>query len=110
MEFLKEILKIVVSWPMVAIVMVILLRKPIKSLVDRLILSEAGKAKIGPFEVELGKLAESREKVMSDFSQLNQAMAETRLLSSKSQKGCSDRFLLMSKEPECEIRLKNLKS
>jgi hypothetical protein len=54
--------------------------KPIKSLVDRLIQSEAGKAKVGPFELELGKIAATGEKVMSNFKRLNQLMAESRLL------------------------------
>ncbi|MBM4302136.1 MAG: hypothetical protein FJ121_11555 [Deltaproteobacteria bacterium] len=80
MELAKEILQIVVSWPMVAIVTVIVLRKPIKSLVDRLILSESGKAKVGPIEIELGKLAKKGEKVMTDLSRLNQLMGESRLL------------------------------
>jgi hypothetical protein len=80
MDLLKEILKIIFSWPMVAIVTVIVLRKPIKSLVDRLIQSESGKAKVGPIEVELGKLAEKGEKVMTNLSRLNQLMGESRLL------------------------------
>jgi len=80
LELAKEILQIVVSWPMVAIVTVIVLRKPIKSLVDRLILSESGKAKVGPIEIELGKLAKKGEKVMTDLSRLNQLMGESRLL------------------------------
>lgn len=80
MESLKEILQIVVSWPMVAIVMAIVLRTPIKSLFDRLVQSEGGKAKVGPIEVELGKLSERSEKVISDLSRLNQLMFESRLL------------------------------
>jgi len=80
MDLLKEILQVVISWPMVAIVTVIVLRKPIISLVERLIQSEGGKAKVGPIEVELGKLAEKGEKVMTDLSRLNQLMCESRLL------------------------------
>ena len=37
MDLLKEFLQIIISWPTVAIITVIVLRKPIKSLVDRLI-------------------------------------------------------------------------
>jgi hypothetical protein len=80
LELAKEILQTVVSWPMVAIVTVIVLRKPIKSLVDRLIQSESAKARIGPIEVELEKLAEKGEKVMTDLGRLNKLMGESRLL------------------------------
>jgi len=80
MDLLKEILKIVISWPMAAMVAVIVLKKPITSLVDRLVQSESGKAKVGPMEVELGKWAEKGEKVMTDVSRLNQLMGESRLL------------------------------
>jgi len=34
---------------------------------------------LGPIEVELGKLLEKGEKVVSDLGRLNQLMAETRL-------------------------------
>lgn len=80
METIEEILKIVIAWPTAVIVTVIVLRKPIVALVDRLIKSDHGKAKVGPIEIELGDLAEKGRQAVSDLNRLNTLMAESRLL------------------------------
>ena len=80
MESLQEILKIVISWPTAVIVTVVVLRKPIVALIDRLIKSDRGKAKIGPIEIELGDLAKKGRQAVSDLNRLNTLMAESRLL------------------------------
>ena len=80
MTEIKEILQIVLSWPVAAIVCVLFLRGPITKLVDRLINSESGKAKVGPIEIELGKLAEEGQQAVSTLNRINYLMAESRLL------------------------------
>ena len=80
MQESKDLLQILISWPMVAIIAVLLLRKPIKNLVERLIQSESGKAKVGPLEVELGKLAEQGHQAVNNLNRINYLMAESRLL------------------------------
>ena len=80
METLKDILKIVIAWPTAVMVTVIVLRRPIVALVDRLIKSDRGKAKVGPIEIELGDLAKQGRQAVSDLSRLNTLMAESRLL------------------------------
>jgi len=80
MQELKEILQLVVSWPVATVVSVLVLRRPLQKLIDRLISSETGKAKIGPIEVELGKLAKVGQQAVSKLNRINYLMAESRLL------------------------------
>jgi hypothetical protein len=80
MTEIKDILQIVLSWPVAAIVCVLFLRSPITKLVDRLINSESGWAKVGPIEVELGKLAKEGQQAVSKLNRINYLMAESRLL------------------------------
>lgn len=80
MNTIKEILQIVLSWPAVAIVAIIMLRKPLAQLIDRLIHSDSGKAKVGPVEIELGKLAEEGQQAVDKLKRINYLMAESRLL------------------------------
>ena len=76
----KELLDVILSWPVAVIVSVLLLRTPITKLINRLINSESGKAKVGPIEVELGKLAEEGQQAVSQLNRINYLMAESRLL------------------------------
>lgn len=80
MAEIKELLQVILSWPVAVIISVLLLRSPIKKLIDRLINSESGKAKVGPIEVELGKLAEEGQQAVSQLNRINYLMAESRLL------------------------------
>jgi hypothetical protein len=80
METLKDILQIVISWPTAIIVTVVVLRKPIVDLIDRLVKSDHGKAKVGPIEIELGDLAKQGRQAVSDLNRLNTLMAQSRLL------------------------------
>ena len=49
-------------------------------LVDRLIKAESGKAKVGPVEIELGKLAQEGKQAVHSLNRINYLMAESRLL------------------------------
>lgn len=80
MEQTKELLEIILTWPAAVIISVILLRGPVSKLIIRLIDSESGKAKVGPIEVELGKLAEEGKQAVGNLNRLNYLMAESRLL------------------------------
>ena len=80
MQEIKEILQIIISWPMAVIIVVLMLRRPIRKLVERLIKSDSGKAKVGPVEIELGKIAEEGHQVVDDLSRVSYIMAESRRL------------------------------
>jgi hypothetical protein len=80
MADVKEFLQIILSWPVAVIFAVLVLRGPILKLINRLISSESGKAKVGPIEVELGKLAEEGQQAVSQLNRINYLMAESRLL------------------------------
>ncbi|HEC27839.1 MAG TPA: hypothetical protein ENI67_10625 [Gammaproteobacteria bacterium] len=80
MQEIKEILQILIAWPTTVIISVLVLRSPIQKLVERLIKSESGKAKVGPVEIELGKLAEEGKDAVQTLNKLNLLMGESRLL------------------------------
>ncbi len=80
MNTTKEILQIVLSWPTVAIVAIVMLKNPLAKLIDRLIHSDSGKAKVGPVEIELGKLVEQGQQAVDKLNRINYLMAESRLL------------------------------
>ena len=65
---------------MAVIIVVLMLRRPIRKLVERLIKSDSGKAKVGPVEIELGKIAEEGHQVVDDLSRVSYIMAESRRL------------------------------
>lgn len=79
-ESITEVLQLVISWPSVAIIALLVFRTPIKKLVERLINSDSGKAKVGPIEIELGKIAEQGQKAVNDLNRINYIMAESRRL------------------------------
>jgi hypothetical protein len=77
---LKDILEIIFSWQLVVIIVLIIFKNPINNIIKRLIDSDSGKARIGLFEIELGKVAEKSENVINNINKLNYLMAESRLL------------------------------
>jgi len=80
MPEIKEIIQLVISWPMAVIIGVLVLRSPIRMLIERLIKSETGKVKVGPVEIELSKLAEEGHQVIGDLNRISYIMAESRRL------------------------------
>jgi hypothetical protein len=74
----KEILTILLSWQTVSIVVAITLRTPLKNIINRLIASDTGKAKIGPIEIELGKLAADGQLAIDKLNEINLIMAKSR--------------------------------
>ena len=69
-----------VSWPMVAMVAVIMFRTPLLQVVARLVGSTKGRAKVGPIEVELGEIAQRGKEAVSTMTEINRLMAESRRL------------------------------
>lgn len=61
MGAVKEILQIIISWPAAIIISVIFLHKPLTNLIDRFIKSTRAKAKVGPVEINIDKIAEQPE-------------------------------------------------
>jgi hypothetical protein len=76
-----EILKIVLSWPLIVMVLILLFKKPLVLLIERMVQSDGGKIKVGGIlELELKEFAEKGTKVVDDMCRLNYLMAESRLL------------------------------
>lgn len=80
METAKELMQVFFSWQTVSLAVLIILRAPIMSVVERLIKSDQAKAKLGPVEIELGKLAEKGQEAVHGMNRLNELMVEPRLL------------------------------
>jgi hypothetical protein len=74
------VLQIIFSWPGVAIIAMLVLLSQIKNIIKRFIGSESGKAKVGPIEIELGKIAEQGQMAVNDLNRINYIMAESRRL------------------------------
>ena len=103
MEIAKELVNALISWPMAAIVALLALRNPIQMLIERLIKSESGKAKVGPVEIELGKVAEEGKQAVRNLNQINYLMAESRILELEITEGSFGSVL----SPDQRERMKN---
>lgn len=80
LDWVRTLGSILVSWPVVALLLVLLFRRPILRLLDRLSSGEGNKAEIGPVKIELGRLARDGQVALSTFNQLSVNMAESRVL------------------------------
>jgi hypothetical protein len=80
LEWIKSIGPLVLSWPVAALVIVLIFRKPLLRLLERLTSSDEGKAEIGPIKIELGKLAREGQVAVNKLNRVNILMAESRLL------------------------------
>jgi hypothetical protein len=109
METIQEMLKTVIAWPTAVIVTVVVLRKPIVALVDRLIKSDHGRAKVGPIEIELGDLAEKGRQAVSDLNRLNTLMAESRLLELEITDGKFGPFFTSEQQEKMKRHIEELK-
>lgn len=56
---------LVFSWPVAALIIALIFRRPLLRLLDRFTASDQGKAEIGPIKIELGKLAEQGQEVFA---------------------------------------------
>jgi hypothetical protein len=80
LEWAKVAGPLLVSWPVAALVIALVFRRPLLRLLDRLTASDQVKAEIGPVKIELGKLAEQGQIAVGNLTRLNLLMAESRLL------------------------------
>lgn len=75
-----NLISVAVSWPVAALLIVLLLRKPIMKVIDRFVGGQSGKARIGPIEFELGQLADDGKKAVHQLNEINYLVARSRLL------------------------------
>jgi hypothetical protein len=69
-----------ISWPVVALLAVVIFRKPLLLLFERFASAAGSKAEVGPLKIELGKLAEEGKDAVSRLNRTTELMAESRLL------------------------------
>lgn len=79
-EWTKVVGGLLLSWPVTALAIALIFRRPFLRLLDRLTASDQAKAEIGPVKIELGKLAEQGQIALGTMHRLNLLMAESRLL------------------------------
>jgi hypothetical protein len=82
LEWVKVITGIIFSAPVMALLALIVFRKPLSDLIKRFSGEDVRKAKIGPVELEreLGELANKGKQAVDNMRRLNELMAESRLL------------------------------
>jgi hypothetical protein len=80
LNWIKAVGPLVFSWPVAAILIVLVFRRSLLELMARLTASEQGKAEIGPVRIELGNLAKEGRIAVDKLNRLNILMAESRLL------------------------------
>jgi len=82
LEWVKAVGALICSWPTVVVFSLFIFRKPIFELIKQFTGPQVKKAKVGPVEIEreLGELAEKGKQAVENVNQLNQLMAESRLL------------------------------
>ena len=73
---------LVLSWPVVAVLVVCLLRRQLVQLLEQFSRADLRRAKIGPVEIEreLSQLAERGGEAVDRLDRLSELMAESRLL------------------------------
>lgn len=64
----------------IIIVAIIAFRRSLEKIIERFIKSDSEKAKFGPIEIELGKLAEQGQQAVQNMNKITSLMAESRLL------------------------------
>jgi len=80
MQNTLQLLELFLTWPTVAILALLFLRKPLTLLLKRIIESHTAKAKIGFIELELGELTKRGKAAVDTLNDLSIAMGKTRLL------------------------------
>jgi len=80
LEWMKVAGPLLLSWPVAALVIALLFRRPLLRLLDRFTTSDQAKAEFGPVKIELGKLVEQGQIAVGTLNRLNLLMAESRLL------------------------------
>lgn len=80
LEWAKVIGALVFSWPVAALLVALIFRKPLHKLLERFTSSDEGKAEIGPIKIELGRIAREGQDAVNKLNRINILMAESRLL------------------------------
>ncbi len=78
-EWIK-VVPLVLSWPVMAFVVVLIFRKPILALLSRFGSGSGSEAELGPLKIKLGALAKEGESAVSRLNRIIELMAESRLL------------------------------
>lgn len=79
-EWVQTIGHLVVSWPMVAAIVLVLFRRQIQMILAQFAEASGSRLSVGPLKVELGKLAEDGRTAVNRVNQISEVMAESRLL------------------------------
>lgn len=103
-----EIIRNVLSWPAVCIVALLVMRKPIVQLINRLIHSDSGEAKFGPIVIKLGKVAEEGKKAVTTLNSISLVMAKSRRLEMEITSGLFSGAFTDSQNNEMHQHIKEL--
>jgi hypothetical protein len=80
LEWTKVLGPLVISWPVVAILVLLLFRRHLVALLTRFLEAPGGKAELGHLKIELGNLAVEGKDAVARLNRTTELMAESRLL------------------------------
>lgn len=100
-----KILELLISWPVAAIIIVVLLKRYVYKFLDRIIDSENSELEIGPIKAKLGELVDKGSHTIDDLEKLQILMAETRLTELKFHKENSHRMGFFVRDGEIESQI-----
>ena len=80
MEWVKVVGPLIFSWPVMALVAVLIFRRPLLALLNRFGSGHGSEAELGPLKIKLGVLAQEGQSAVGRLNRITELMAETRLL------------------------------
>jgi len=92
LAWFQAITSLIVSWPVVVLVILLVFRKRLLQLFDRLVSGEQGSVEVAGIRVELGRLVREGQSAVQSLHRLNVLMAKSRLLELEITRGFSPVF------------------
>jgi hypothetical protein len=92
LAWFQAITSLVISWPVVVLILLLVFRKRLRQLYDRLLSGEQGRIEVAGIKLELGKLVREGHTAVQSLHHLNILMAKSRLLELEITRGFSPVF------------------
>ncbi|MDL0430755.1 hypothetical protein QPM17_06455 [Marinobacter sp. TBZ242] len=109
MEWVKLFGELVLSWPVVALVFIVVFHQPLLKVLDRFGNGSDSEAEIGPIKIRLGKIADEGESAVNQLNRINHVMAESRLLELEITSGAFRQMFTPEQQERMEKQINELR-
>lgn len=109
MEWVKLFGELVLSWPVVALVFIVVFHRPLLKVLDRFGNGSDSEAEIGPIKIRLGKIADEGESAVNQLNRINHVMAESRLLELEITSGAFRQMFTPEQQERMEKQINELR-